>query len=135
MRRLTEKIIRAFYKVYNVLGYGFLEKVCENAMMIELQKQGVAVVAQKNTVVYYDDKEIGNYFADLLAERCVIVELKAMKTICEEHEAQLLNYLRATRIEVGILLNFGKKPEFKRKIFQNHLKGKERRIRMKRIFP
>ena len=131
--KITERIIQSFYKVYNVLGYGFLEKVYENAMMIELQKQGVAAVAQKNIVVYYDEKEIGNYFADLLVEKCVIVELKAMKTICEEHEAQLLNYLRATKIEIGLLLNFGKKPEFRRKIFQNHLKGGRRKTQIQSV--
>ena len=120
--KITETIIKSFYTVYNTLGYGFLEKVYENEMAIELRKTGLNVELQKNIKVYYDYKEIGDYFADLLIENSVIVELKSAKTICEEHEAQLINNLRATTIEVGLLLNFGKKPEFRRKIFENHLK-------------
>ena len=119
---ITEKVIRAFYNVYNVLGYGFLEKVYENAMAIELNKLGLYVEQQKNIRVYYDAKIIGEYFADLLVENEVIIELKAAKELCEEHEAQLINYLRSTTIEVGLLLNFGTKPRFKRKIFQNKFK-------------
>ena len=120
--KITEKIISAYYKVYNTLGYGFLEKVYENAMAIELRKAGVQVSQQKNIKVYYESEEVGDYFADLSVENVVIVELKAAKEICEKHEAQLINYLRATTIEVGLLLNFGIEPEFKRKIFHNHLK-------------
>ena len=119
---ITETIIKSFYTVYNTLGYGFLEKVYENAMEIELRKSGLKVELQKNIKVYYNSEEIGDYFTDLLIEDSVIVELKSAKNICDEHEAQLINYLRATTIEVGLLLNFGKKPEFKRKIFQNRLK-------------
>jgi GxxExxY protein len=119
---ITEKIIGSFYKVYNTLGYGFLEKVYENAMAIELRKSGLKVVQQENIKVFYESTEVGDYYADLLVDDLVIVELKAAKSICEEHEAQLVNYLKATTIEVGLLLNFGKEPEFKRKIFQNHLK-------------
>jgi GxxExxY protein len=116
---LTEKIIKAFYKVYNTLGYGFLEKVYENAMLIELSNSGLAVENQKRIMVFYEGKVIGEYFADLLVEGKVIVELKAAANLLAEHEAQLINYLKATNIEVGLLLNFGKKPEFKRKIFSN----------------
>ena len=118
-KELTSKIIQAFYKVYNTLGYGFLEKVYENAMRIELNKMGIFVEQQKNIKVYYESEMIGDYFADLLIEKLVIVELKAAENICEEHEAQLLNYLKATDVEGGLLLNFGKMPEVRRKIFMN----------------
>ena len=121
----TEKIIKAYYKVYNTLGHGFLEKVYENAMAIELRKMGFKVNKQKNIKVYYESEEVGDYFADLLIDDLIIVELKATEGICENHEAQLTNYLKATTIELGLLLNFGKKPEFKRKIFHNHLKIKQ----------
>ncbi|MEA3494643.1 MAG: GxxExxY protein [Bacteroidota bacterium] len=120
--QITEKIIKAFYKVNNTLGYGFLEKVYENAMIIELRKMGLLVSQQKRIKVYYKNEEVGNYYADLLVDNSVIVELKAAKSLCEEHEAQLINYLKATDIEVGLLLNFGKKAEFKRKIFSNDKK-------------
>ena len=119
---ITEKIIKAFYKVNNTLGFGFLEKVYENAMAIELKKLGCKVLKQKNIKVYYDNKEIGDYYADLVVNDLVIVELKASESLCEEHEAQLINYLKATKIEVGLLLNFGRKAEFKRKIFTNDRK-------------
>ena len=127
-KEITGKIIEGFYTVYNVLGYGFLEKAYENAMDIELRKAGLGVIQQKNIKVYYAGEEIGDYFADLLVENMVIVELKAAEAICDEHEAQLINYLRATEIEVGLLLNFGKKPEFKRKIFENHLKKNRKQV-------
>ncbi len=116
---ITEKIIKAFYKVYNSLGYGFLEKVYENALFIELVAMGLLVEKQKQIKVYYDGKDVGEYFADLFVEGCVIVELKAAESLCEEHEFQLINYLKATEIEVGLLLNFGKKPEIRRKVFSN----------------
>ena len=119
---ITKKIIAAFYKVYNVLGYGFLEKVYENAMIVELRKSGLNAVYQQNIKVFYESEEVGDYFADLLIEDKIIVERKAAKAICEEHEAQLTNYLKATPVEVGLLFNFGYKPEFKRKIFENRLK-------------
>jgi GxxExxY protein len=116
---LTEKIIGAFYKVNNTLGYGFLEKVYENALKIELQKLGLNVKQQQNIKVYYENENVGDYFSDLLVNDLVILELKTAESICEEHEAQLINYLKATEIEVGLLLNFGKKAEFRRKIFSN----------------
>lgn len=119
---ITEEIIKAFYLVYNALGYGFLERVYENAMVIELEKMGLTVCAQKPIAVYYDGRVVGEYFSDLLIQDTVIVELKAIDTLRQEHEYQLINYLKATEIEVGLLLNFGKTPAVKRKIFHNHLK-------------
>ena len=119
---LTDKIIQAFYDVYNKLGYGFLEKVYENALVIELRKVDIPVVPQSPIRVYYDEKIIGEYYADLLVDNKVIVEIKAAKSFVPEHEAQLLNYLKATDIEVGLLLNFGPKPEIKRKVFDNNKK-------------
>lgn len=118
---ITEKIIKAFYKVYNTLGYGFLEKVYENALFIELELMGFQVNKQEPIKVYYEDKEVGVYFADLIVEESIIIELKATETLCEEHEFQLINYLKATEIEVGLLLNFGKKPEVKRKVYSNNI--------------
>ncbi len=118
---LTDKIIKAFYKVYNILGYGFLEKVYENALFIELNEMGLYVEKQRSITVYYEGAEIGEYYADLIVENSVIIELKAAESLCEEHEFQLINYLKATEIEVGLLLNFGKKPELKRKVFSNKL--------------
>ncbi len=116
---LTEKIIKAFFKVYNTLGFGFLEKVYENALFIELVAMGLFVEKQKAIKVHYEGKQVGEYYADLIVNECVIVELKAAESLCEEHEYQLINYLKATEIEVGLLLNFGKKPEFKRRVFTN----------------
>ncbi len=119
-------IIKAFYKVYNALGYGFLEKVYRNALVIELRKLGLEVIPEARIRVYYEGEVVGEYFADLLVAGVVIVELKAMKSLLEEHEAQLLNYLKATPYEVGPLLNFGPKPEIKRKAFDNSRKGSMR---------
>jgi GxxExxY protein len=118
-KELTSEIISAFYKVYNVLGFGFLEKVYENALKCELEKMGFKVDKQKPITVYYDNSIVGEYFADLIVENKVIVELKAAEVLIEEHELQLINYLKATEVEVGLLLNFGKKPEIRRKIFSN----------------
>ena len=119
---LTDKIIRCFYNVYNRLGYGFLEKVYGNALMIELDKVGLDVKKQVPVKIYYDGKEVGDYFADLIVDDLVIIELKACNGFIEEHEAQLINYLRATKIEVGLLLNFGVKAQIKRKAFSNSYK-------------
>jgi GxxExxY protein len=119
---ITEKIIKAFYIVYNKLGYGFLEKVYENSMLIELRKYNLNVDSQKNIKVYYDNELVGDYFADLLVEDKIIVELKTSISLSQENEFQLINYLKSTDKEVGLLLNFGKKPEFKRKIFTNDQK-------------
>ena len=117
-QELTEQIIRAFFKVYNTLGYGFLEKIYQNAMAIELRKGGLAVVAQAPITVLYDGEQVGEYFADLLVCERVIVELKAVDALAEEHHAQVVNYLKATGIDVGLLMNFGPKPEVRRKIVE-----------------
>ena len=119
---ITGAIIKAFYTVYNTLGYGFLEKVYENALVHELIKLGLKVGQQMPIKVYYAGQLVGEYFADLVVEGCVIVEIKAAEGLRPEHAAQLLNYLKATEIEVGLLLNFGPKPEFTRKIFTNDRK-------------
>ncbi len=117
---LSSEIIKCFYKVYNTLGFGFLEKVYENALKLELEKTGFFVIRQMPIKVYYDEQIVGDYYADLVVEGKIILELKATETLCEEHEFQLINYLKATDIEVGLLLNFGKKPEVRRKIFTNN---------------
>ena len=120
---ITEKILIVFYKqVYKQLGYGFLEKVYENAMALELRRLGLKVSQQAKIAVYYNDEVVGEYLADLLVADMVLVELKAVRQLVDEHEAQLLNYLRATPYEVGLLLNFGPKPEFRRKAFDNERK-------------
>ena len=116
---LTQKIIKAFYQVYNALGYGFLEKIYENAMIIELKSDGINVEKQKQIKVYYKEQQVGEYYPDLIVEEIVIVELKAAESLCEENEFQLINYLKATNIEVGLLLNFGKTPEIRRKVYSN----------------
>ena|SRR3989304_1988951 len=116
---ITSDIINAFYKVHNALGYGFLEKVYENALAMELAERGHGVRQQVPIQVYYEDKAVGEYFADMLIDDKVILELKTAESIAKEHEAQLINYLKATKVEIGLLLNFGKEPHFKRKIFSN----------------
>jgi GxxExxY protein len=120
--QLTEKIIKAFYTVYNQLGYGFLEKVYENALLIELRKTGLVAEKQVPIKVYYDDQEVGDYYADIVVNQLVILELKATQTVAPAHEAQLVNYLKATQIEVGLLFNFGLKPAVKRRVFLNEHK-------------
>ena len=119
---LTDHIIAAFYKVYNTLGYGFLEKVYLNALAVELSSEGYDIEKQKRIDVYYLGEKVGDYFADLIVDELVILELKAHECLLEQHENQLLNYLRATDIEVGLLLNFGKNPEVRRKMFDNDKK-------------
>jgi GxxExxY protein len=120
---ITDKILHAFFKiVYPQLGHGFLEKVYENALRIALETMGLKVEQQEKIDVYFQGKIVGEYFADLLVENVVLVELKAVSRITEEHEAQLLNYLRATPCEVGLLLNFGPRPDFRRKAFDNQRK-------------
>ncbi len=120
---ITDKILKAYFNVYNKLGNGFLEKVYEKALMIELQKLGLNAERQIPIEVFYEEVLIGNYFADILVEHCVIVEIKAIENLIAEHDAQLLNYLKATEIEVGLLLNFGPTPQFKRRILTNDLKN------------
>ena len=121
-KELSNKIIKCFYTVYNTLGFGFLEKVYENALMIELSKNGLKAEKQKPIKVYYENQTVGEYFTDIIVEDSIILELKAAEFVVEEHELQLINYLKATEIEIGLLLNFGKSPEFKRKIFTNDRK-------------
>ena len=121
-KELTEKIIKIFYKVYNKLGYGFLEKVYENAMMLEFEREKMPAISQFSIKVFYEDKIVGEYFADILVDDKVIVEIKASKNLVLDNEAQLLNYLKATDKEVGLLLNFGPKPEIKRRVFDNSRK-------------
>jgi len=121
-KELSEEIIRIFYKVYNKLGYGFLEKVYENAMMIDFRKSGITAASQSPIKVTYEDETVGEYFADILVGDKIIVEIKAAKSLTEDHHAQLLNYLKATDKEVGLLLNFGPNPEIKRKVFDNDRK-------------
>ena len=104
--------------MYNTLGHGFLEKIYENALAIELKKQGLSIVQQVPIKVYYDDELVGEYYADLLVSDSVIVELKAVEALADEHHAQLLNYLKATEISVGLLLNFGPESEVRRKVFE-----------------
>jgi GxxExxY protein len=119
---ITQAIIGCFYKVYNCLGYGFMEKVYENALNIELIQNGLQVKAQEKIEVYYNEVIVGTYYADFLVDDKVIIEVKSVSHLLDEHEAQLLNYLKATNIEVGLLLNFGEKPEFKRRAFSNYRK-------------
>ena len=120
---ITSRIIKSFYQVYNTLGYGFLEKVYENALILELREKGLKVERQKQINVYYHENLVGECFADLIVEDCVIIELKARESIVEANITQLVNYLKATEIEVGLLLNFGQKPDYKRKVFSNQRKN------------
>jgi GxxExxY protein len=121
-KELTDEIIKTFYDVYNELGYGFLEKVYQNSLYLELRARGFRVEAQKQIKVHYNGKEVGEYYADLIVNDLIILELKAAEVLVKEHEWQLINYLRGTNIEVGLLLNFGVKPEFRRKVFENNRK-------------
>jgi len=115
---LTDAIINAFYHVYSALGYGFLEKVYVNALIHELRKRGFDVKHKIAIKVYYDGVIVGEYEADLLINDLIILEIKAAEAIAPEHEAQLLNYLRATGMEVGLILNFCPKPQVRRKIYE-----------------
>jgi GxxExxY protein len=121
-KEITDVIIKLFYKVYNELGFGFLEKVYQNALFMELGANGFEVEPQKQIKVHYKGRKVGEYYADIIVNGLVILELKAAECLVEEHELQLINYLKATDIEVGLLLNFGTKPEFKRKAFSNDRK-------------
>ena len=120
---ITGKIIKAFYTVYNELGYGFLEKVYEKAMLIELTQSGLNADNQTPVKVFYQGNIIGDYFADIIVDRKIIIELKAVENIIPEHEVQLVNYLKATNIEVGLLLNFGPKPQYKRRVLTDEYKN------------
>lgn len=114
---VTDAIIKQYYRVYNTLGCGFLEKIYENSMRIALTKVGLSVKQQWPIKVEFDEEKVGDYFADLLVNDEVILEIKAADAISPKHEAQIINYLKATRIKVGLVLNFGPKAEFRRKIF------------------
>ena len=121
-KELTGTILKIFYEVFNELGYGFLERVYQNAMYYELKANGYKVEAQKRITVHYKDVIVGEYFADLVVDDCVILELKAVESLTKEHHNQILNYLKATECEIGLVLNFGKDPQFIRKIFTNDFK-------------
>ncbi|AWG22001.1 GxxExxY protein [Flavobacterium faecale] len=122
---LTNVIIKTFYEVYNELGYGFLEKVYQNALCIELRNKNLVVEPEKRIAVYYKEQQVGDYVVDLIVENKVLLELKAVDHINEQYENQILNYLRATDCELGLLMNFGPKPEFKRKVFENNRKRRK----------
>ena len=119
---LTEKIIGIFYKVYNCLGYGFLEKVYENALAIEFRREGLSFGQQVPVKVFYEGEIVGDYVADFIVEDKIVVEIKALVEFSGNEKGQLLNYLRATDLEVGLLLNFGKEVGIKRKILDNEFK-------------
>ena len=116
---VTDQILRVFYEVYNELGHGFLESVYHHSLVLALNSVGLNVCSKVPIPVWFRGTRVGRFEADILVEKCVLLELKAVRTLDSSHRAQLLNYLRATEIEVGLLLNFGEKPEFKRVIFDN----------------
>src|SRR2546423_12555908 len=118
-KEITDQIIRVFYEVYNELGHGFFESVYERSLEIALNSLKLKVCRQIQIPVWFRGKPVGDFTADMLVADCVLLELKAARLLDASHQAQLLNYLRATEIEVGLLLNFGPKPEFKRLIFDN----------------
>lgn len=122
-RDLTEKLIRIFFDIYNELGHGFLESVYEQAFAVSLAENGIFFERQIAAPVWYHGKQIGDFRADLLVDRKVIIELKVGRAIEPAWEKQLLNYLRATEIEVGMLFNFGPSAEFKRYVFDNNKKN------------
>ncbi|MRT93864.1 GxxExxY protein [Ancylomarina sp. 16SWW S1-10-2] len=114
---ITSLILKAFFNVYNELGYGFLEKVYENALIIELKELGLNVQQQAPIKVLYGKQIVGDFLADIIVNDLVIIELKAIERLNPIHEVQLVNYLKASDIEVGLLLNFGKIPQYKRRVF------------------
>lgn len=121
-RELTEKIIGAFYDVYNELGHGFLESIYEQALAIALAQAGMNVQRQLAISIWFRGQKVGDFRSDMLVDGNVLLELKAVRVIDQAHEKQLLNYLRATDIEVGLLLNFGEKPQFRRLAYNNERK-------------
>jgi GxxExxY protein len=114
---LTDKIIKCFYHVYDELGGGFLESVYEKSLIIELEEMGIAAENQKQVNVYYKNELVGEFRADIIVEGKILIEIKAVNTLLTIHEAQLLNYLKATGIKIGLLVNFGGRLEFRRRIF------------------
>lgn len=127
-KEISKPILQVFYDVYNHLGYGFLEKVYQNAMYFELKSQGYKVEAQKQIKVYFKNQLVGEFYADLLIEDTIIVELKACEYLISSHVAQLMNYLKAIQIEVGLVLNFGETPDFKRLVYTNNRKQNLRNL-------
>lgn len=121
-RELTDIILKHFYRIYNELGYGFLERVYQNALYYALIDEGLTCETEKPIKVYFDGRVIGDYRADILVENNVILELKATEEMNPAFENQLINYLKATDIEVGYVLNFGKKPKYSRKVYSNNRK-------------
>lgn len=119
---LTEKIIGVFYDVYNELGCGFLESTYAEAMVVALRQFGLTAVREVSVPVWFRGIKVGQYFADILVDGAVLIELKATRALDSAHEAQMLHYLRATEIEVGLLLNFGTRPQFRRLLFDNERK-------------
>ena len=119
---LTQKIIGVYYDVYNELGAGFLESVYQKSLALALESAGLKVCSRIDIPVWFRGHQVGQFEGDLLVENCVLLELKAARALCSAHQAQLLNYLRATEIEIGLLLNFGPKPEFKRVAYDNSRK-------------
>ncbi|MGH9671011.1 MAG: GxxExxY protein [Terriglobales bacterium] len=125
-RELTEQIIGVFYDVYNELGHGFLESVYRDSMLIALEQAGLRCDSEAALPVWFRGRDVGQFRADIIVEGLVILELKTTASIDRSHEARLYNYLRATEIEVGLLLNFGRHPEFRRVVFSNE----EKKIRV-----
>jgi GxxExxY protein len=116
---LTDKIIGVFYDVYNELGYGFLESTYAEALGIALTQSGLGVAREVAVPVWFRGTKVGQYFADMVVENAVLLELKTARNLESAHEAQLLHYLCATELEVGLLLNFGLRPQFRRLLFDN----------------
>lgn len=120
--KISKKAIESFFEVYNKLGYGFLEAVYQNSMLIQLKKHRAVAEKERHIEVYFDGQRVGNYFADIIVDETIILELKTSERMNEQHKFQLINYLKASNIEVGLLMNFGKVPEFKRVILTNDQK-------------
>jgi GxxExxY protein len=125
---VTEKIIGVFYDVYNELGFGFAECVYHKSMLIALAQAGLTVETQVALSVCFRGHLVGDFKADILVERAVILELKAANDFVPANESQLLNYLKCSPVEVGLLLNFGPKPKFKRLVFDNERKRSRPKI-------
>jgi GxxExxY protein len=119
---LTEKIIGVFYDVYSELGHGFLESTYAEALVVALEQSGLSTAREVPVPVWFRGRKVGQYYADMIVGGVVLLELKAARTLESAHEAQLLHYLRATEIEVGLLLNFGLGPQFRRLLFDNDRK-------------
>lgn len=115
---VTGIIIGCAFNVHNEFGYGFLEKVYKNSLLIELEKSGLKIESEYPIKVKYQNKIVGEYIADIIVNDCVIVEVKAIKELAQIHEVQLVNYLKATGIEIGLLINFGRSVDFKRKVLE-----------------